>query len=311
MDIVERAAALLGTASAGGRRREGRELREAQLVDLMEERKRAESAPGAHSPREVETILVEERCLPEEQAAEGPRIEIDMAWLREQRVITPQEKRTMMTESFRRVKRHIIANVASGGTGRNLVMITSALPGEGKTFCAVNLAMSLALEIGRTVMLVDADFEHRSVPRMLGIPTDGVRGFTDVVTDRTIALQDVLLRTSVDKLTLLPAGTPHAHVTELVAGEATAALLDQIARRYTDRIVIFDSGPLLAASEACALAAYMGQIVLVVEAGKTTESIVKEALERIASCNVAGVLLNKGAPPSGRGEYGYEYGAAG
>ncbi|MGE5522431.1 MAG: XrtA-associated tyrosine autokinase [Rhodospirillaceae bacterium] len=237
---------------------------------------------------------------------------VDQALLRAQRIITPTEKRTMMTESFRRVKRHILANAvrADRASRKNLVMITSALPGEGKTFCAINLAMSLAMEIDRTVMLVDTDFEKRSIPAALGLDVGTPRGFVDVIADSSLTLADVLLKTDIGKLTVLPAGTPHAHTTELVAGDVTATLLREMADRYDDRIILFDSAPLLAASESCALAPHMGQIVLVVEAGKTTEKVVKEALESVASCNVAGVLLNKGAPSRARGEYGYGYGAA-
>ena len=238
-------------------------------------------------------------------------ITLDIAKLREQNMITPDGARSPITEGFRRIKRHVLANLANPGTGAaaNLLMVTSPLAGEGKTFCTINLAVSIAMEIDRRVLLVDADVAKPSVPRVLGIEAE--RGLMDVVLDRNIDLADVLLRTNIDGLSLLPAGTQHQHATEMLASEAMRTLLKEMAERYHDRIIIFDSPPLLAASEAAVLATRMGQIVVVVEAGKTTETELKDALSRIESCNLAGLLLNKGgAPGSGYyGGYGYGYGA--
>jgi exopolysaccharide/PEP-CTERM locus tyrosine autokinase len=187
----------------------------------------------------------------------------------------------------------------------NLVMVTSALPGEGKTFCAINLAISIALEMDRTVLLVDADFAKPSIPQALGLEAD--RGLMDVLVDPRIDLADVLWKTTIDKLMLLPAGTMHQHATELLASEAMGTLLREMAERYRERIIVFDSAPLLAASEASALAHHMGQIVMIVEAGRTTERALKEAVSRVESSNVVGLVLNKGV---GRargygGDYGY------
>ena len=196
---------------------------------------------------------------------------------------------------------------AEAGAATNLVMVTSPLAEEGKTFCAINLAISIALEMDRTVLLVDADVAKPSIPAVLGVKAEN--GLMDMLFDRGIDLADVLCKTNIDKFTLLPAGTEHQHATELLASEAMSALLQEMAERYHDRIIIFDSPPLLAASEAGVLASRMGQIVMVVETGRTTETALKDALARIESCNVVGLLLNKGAA-SGPGYYygGYGYG---
>ena len=186
-------------------------------------------------------------------------------------MIAPDGERTLIAESFRRVKRQILANVANpkpGAPPPNLVLVTSALPGEGKTFCAVNLAISIALEMDRTVLL-----------------------------DRRIDPAEVLLKLDIGKLTLMPAGTAQKHATELLASDAMRELLHEMADRYHDRIIIFDSPPLLAASEAGVLASQVGQIVVVVEAGKTSEGVLKDALGRIDSSKVTGLLLNKGEIP--------------
>jgi len=230
-------------------------------------------------------------------------LRIDLDQLRRQSIITPDGGRSPITEGFRRIKRHLLTNVANpkAGASANLVMMTSALSGEGKTFCAINLAISIALELDYTVLLVDADVAKPSIPRALGIEAE--KGLMDVLLDHRIDLAEVLCKTSIDKLMLLPAGTAHQHATELLASDAMRMLLREMAARYHDRIIIFDSPPLLAASEAGVLANQMGQIVVVVEAGRTTEAVLKDALGRIDSSKVAGLLLNKG---EGSGlEYGY------
>jgi exopolysaccharide/PEP-CTERM locus tyrosine autokinase len=232
---------------------------------------------------------------------------IDLDRLRRQSMITPDGDRTPIAEGFRRIKRQILANAANpkAGVPANLVLVTSALAGEGKTFCAINLAISIALERDHSVLLVDADVAHPSVPQVLGLEAE--MGLMDVLLDRRIDLAEVLWKTDINKLTVLPAGTAHQHATELLASDAMRVLLREMAARYHDRIIIFDSPPLLAASEAGVLASQMGQIVVVVEAAKTTEAALKDALGRIESSNVAGLLLNKGEGPG----LGYYYGGYG
>jgi protein-tyrosine kinase len=229
---------------------------------------------------------------------------IDRDRLRRQSMITPDGERTRIAESFRRIKRQILTNVGKSVTGAppaNLVLVTSALAGEGKTFCAINLAISIALEVDRTALLVDADVAKPDVPRTLGFQVE--KGLMEVLLDRRVDVADMLCKTDIGRLTILPAGAAHKHSTELMASDAMRELLYDMAERYQDRIIIFDSPPLLAASEASVLASQMGQIVVVVEAGKTSESALKDALARIDSGKVAGLLLNKGQSASL--EYGY------
>lgn len=240
----------------------------------------------------------------------APSVTIDTERLRQQNMTTPDGERTPVSESFRRIKRHILANVANpdAPSGTNLVMITSSLPKEGKTFCTINLAISLAMEMDRRVLLVDADVLRPSVSAALGInPVE--KGLMDVLLDG-ISLSEVICSTNIEKLSLLPAGRRHSHASELLASDAMLTMLKEMAERYHDRIIIFDSPPLLATTESCVLAGLMGQVLVVVEAGQTTESTLKEALSRIESNNLVGVLLNKGAPPGSGiyGGYGYGYG---
>ena len=251
--------------------------------------------------------------LPEGKFARPARttartLPVDLDRLRSLSILTPDTARTPIAEGFRRVKRRILANVANpkAGASTNLIMVTSALPGEGKTFCALNLAISIAMEMDRTVLLVDADVARPSIPPALGVEAD--RGLMDVLLDPRVDLADVLCKTTIDKLMLLPAGKAHQHATELLASEAMGRLLRELAARYQDRIIIFDSSPLLAASEASALAHGMGQIVMVVEAGRTTEQTLKDAMSRIDSSKVAGLVLNKGAVHGPGYYYGERYG---
>jgi protein-tyrosine kinase len=232
---------------------------------------------------------------------------VDRDLLRRQNIIAPDGERTPNAESFRRIKRQILANVAKpkADAPANLLLVTSALAGEGKTFCAINLAISIALEMNRTVLLVDADVSKPSIANALGLKAE--KGLLDVLLDSRIDLAEVLYKTDIGKLTLLPAGTPHQHAAELLASDAMHLLLHQMADRYHDRIIIFDSPPLLAASEASVLANQMGQIVVVVEAGKTTEEALKAALGHIETSKVTGLLLNKGKA-SGKGYYSGGYG---
>lgn len=239
------------------------------------------------------------------------RIDFDLQALAAASFVTPDAPRSQVADEFRVLKRPLINNVkAANGSGtarNNLIMVTSAVAGEGKSFTAINLAMSMAAELDHTVMLVDADLARPSLPRMLGIEEGP--GLLDLL-DGTAEMSDVLLRTNIDKLTFLRSGTPHAKATELLASEAMRRLVDQISKRYSDRIVVFDSPPLLLTTEARALAMYMGQIVFVVRAGKTLQSAVQNALATIEACPTKMLLLNRLRPQkhSNYGEYGLGYG---
>ncbi|MEO8133044.1 MAG: XrtA-associated tyrosine autokinase [Betaproteobacteria bacterium] len=242
----------------------------------------------------------------------GPQLrtlELDLKWMRLQNFITPQDDRTLIAEGFRRVKRQILANMAKSEAGApaNLIMVTSSLPREGKTFCSINLAISIAMELDRRVLLVDADTVQPAILPTLGLKP-GLQGLMDVLSDPSIQVEDVLHRTNIEKLTIIPAGTAHRHATEILASETMRTLLRELSERYEDRIVIFDSPPLLVTSEAAVLATHMSQIVMVVAAGQTTEAALKDALRRLEGCGRVGLLLNKGRPPQspyyGYGGYG-------
>jgi len=252
-------------------------------------------------------------AAPRAAAVAGPRskvVQIDLDALGAAGFVTPQAQRSQIADEFRVIKRPIIKNARERSGARaeraNLIMVTSAIPAEGKSFVALNLAMSIALEVDSTALLVDADVANPSLMHMTHLPPAS-KGLLDLLTDPSIKLSDVLLRTNVDKLTLLPAGTAHGRATEMLASETMAGLLEDMASRYSDRVLVFDSPPLLATTEARALASHMGQIIMVVEADRTTQALVKHALETIESCPVVMMVLNKAPRPEVGSYYGHHY----
>jgi receptor protein-tyrosine kinase len=239
---------------------------------------------------------------------------INLAKLRQAGMITPDGERSQIAEQFRLIKRPLIMNAFNQGAAPvkngNLIMVTSSFPGEGKSFCSINLAMSIAMEMDHRVLLVDADVAKPSIPKFFGFKAD--KGLMDVLLDEHVQLSDVLIRTNVEKLSVLPAGRGHRYATELLASEAMSRLLRDMAQRYQDRIIIFDSPPLLSTTESRVLATHMGQIVMIVEAQRTTHEALKEALRQIESCDVVSLLLNKGNALTGADYYGYgQYGSYG
>ncbi|WP_341676079.1 XrtA-associated tyrosine autokinase [Niveibacterium sp. SC-1] len=248
-----------------------------------------------------------------EPSAVAPRAvtEIDVARLAALGLVSPEQPNSPIAEQYRIIKRPLLRNVQGRGAAplanANLVMITSSLPGEGKSFSAINLALSIAMELDHTVLLVDADVSKPSVLNTLGLPPSS--GLMDVLLGQASSVGDVILRTSIEKLSVLPAGMPHRRATELLASDSMNRLLDEMATRYSDRIIIFDSPPLLVTTEARALATHMGQVVMVVESERTTQAMVRQALSTIEACPVKLMLLNKTDMASNTGHYGvYGYG---
>lgn len=239
------------------------------------------------------------------------RIELDLARMRELGMVTAAGGRTNLLEEFRIIKRPLLKRAFTERGPKdnpgNLIMVTSSLPGEGKTYSAINLAMSIAMELDHTVLLVDADVARPSVLRTLGLPAQ--RGLMDILLDDKLDLADVMLRTNVDTLSILPAGTSTPRATELLASSTMTAMVHELAHRYPDRVIIFDSPPLMLTSESRVLASHMGQIIVVVEAQTTTQHAVKEALQQLEGMANVNLLYNKTRDIPGIEEtYDYHYG---
>lgn len=225
-------------------------------------------------------------------------------------MLVPGHELMELAAEFRAIKRPIVANIMAGSpppshAGSNLIVVTSAVQGEGKTFCAINLALSLAAEVDRTVLLVDADILKPSVGMRLGI--DSRRGLLDLLADHSLDASEVLLKTNVSKLTVLPAGVPRPDSAELVAGGHMKGLFEELSQRYADRIIVVDAPPLLPTSEARTLADRAGQVVMVVDAGSTLQSHVEQAFAALEACpNVMSVLNRRSSMLRNYGAaYGY------
>ena len=264
-----------------------------------------ESADDAAPPVEDGTGEAEPSRGPQRQ------LTLDLAKLQISGFVTPTGSRTRISEEFRVIKRPLLLKAFATGEERidhgNLMMVTSAKPGEGKTFTAINLAMSLASERDLHVLLVDADVQRPSVFQVLGLPPQ--RGLLDLLSDSSLSPPDVLIRTNVRNLTLMAAGTPSLATTELLASQKMITLMQDIASRYRDRIIILDAPPVLASSEPSVLALHVGQIILVIEAGKTGRRAVEQTLTHISACPNISIVFNKVDQTSGTDEFGgYGYG---
>ncbi|MGF1529320.1 MAG: XrtA-associated tyrosine autokinase [Candidatus Competibacterales bacterium] len=222
-------------------------------------------------------------------------LELDLEHLTQLGVVLPDERRSRIKEEYRHIKRPLLMNLSSklrpGTEHRNVIMVTSAHPGEGKTFTALNLALSIASERDRTVLLIDADVVKRSLSRLFHV--DEGAGLVDFLCDEQLALADVLVQTSLPSLTLLPTIASHPLSTELLASKAMEELAHELSVRYPDCIVVLDSPPLLITSEASVLSHVAGQIVMVVEAERTRQHQVKDALALVDAERVTGFVLNK------------------
>lgn len=291
-----------------------------QAAQRLEQLRQAGAEMPVASPPVAQIVGAAQEHVSEPSSSPlSRRIEIDPDALSAAGIVSPNAPRSQIADQFRVIKRSLISNAMGKGASiianGNLIMVTSALPGEGKSFTAINLAMSIVTELDNTVLLVDADVARPSVMKILGLP-DGP-GLLDLVLDESTDMSSVLLKTNIDKLTILPSGTPHARATELLASDAMIRLLDEMAKRYPDRIIVFDSPPLLLATEARVLASHMGQVVVVVQAGRTLQSEVRHALATIEACPVKLMLLNqartvfKGAYGYGGYTYGYGPGVSG
>ena len=211
-------------------------------------------------------------------------------------------------DEYRRIKRPLLANAfgksASLVKRGNLILVTSSIPNEGKSFTALNLALSMTNEKDYTVMLVDCDVVKKGISHMLGIANRP--GLIDVLQGDSASIGDVMLRTDIPNLTVVAAGSQHEYVTELLASQRMSSVVNEMASRYDDRIIIFDAPPLLPTPQTHVLAELMGQVVFVIEVGVTPQTLVEEAQLMIPADKATGVVLNKSEGMSRR--YGYYYG---
>lgn len=249
-------------------------------------------APAPEAPRAV--------------AFSGPFVAVDRDHLRDGGLLVPEDPVTGLLEEFRIVKRELLADARADETGlARRILVCSPHPGEGKTYCATNLAIALAAERDLEVLLVDADVVKPSVTARFGIEAE--QGLMDALADPSIAPESLVIRTDIDGLFVLPAGTASSRDAEYLASARTGAVLDRLTQGAPNRIVIFDTPPALAASPAAELAAHVGQALLVVRADETARAALEDAQQLLSACADIKLLLNAARySPTGRrfGTYG-------
>jgi exopolysaccharide/PEP-CTERM locus tyrosine autokinase len=234
---------------------------------------------------------------PPESTAHSRQVSIDRAALRQHGIALPSAGRSRIAEEFRIVKRQIVAKFLDEVDGdpeaaRNrVIMVTSAKPGEGKTFAAINLALSIASEQDLKVLLIDLDTRSHAMQDMMGIPAG--RGLTDLLSNPDVDFADVVLRTNMPNLAVMPAGHPDNRGPELLSSKRTREMFEEMTQRYSDRFIIFDAPSCLASSDPATLASLVGQVVFVVEADQTQQEEVEAAVALVRGCPNISLLLNK------------------
>ncbi len=258
---------------------------------------RGRAAPAFEVTEEMAPlpIVVEPASRPAEAPAfralpwTGPVQPIDWLALSEGGYLRPDAPVTAMSEEFRLLKRDLLAQLRGHARG-NRILVCSPHSGDGKTFCAINLALSLAAEKDREILLVDADFGKPSIPDRLGLT--GGPGLMDALAEPSIAIERCVIRTDIPSLSVLPAGQRSNNDTEYLASARTEQLLARLTEGRPDRILVFDSPPLLAASPAAVLASHAAIALLVVRADKTGEGDVREAATMLKGGAQVQLLLN-------------------
>lgn len=222
-------------------------------------------------------------------------VHIDQRKLYAEGFVVPQGVSNQIAEEFRIIKRPLLLKAfpreGVREANEHVMMVTSARPGEGKTFTAINLSLSIATEPDLNVLLIDTDTHNRDLETRLGIKAE--KGLLDVLADESMSISDVILRTNIPNFSIIPCGQRHSTETELLASQRMVDVVEDLSRRYADRVIIFDTVPALASSVAGVLALHVGQVVIVIEAEVTQRQAVAETIELVNGCPNVNLLLNK------------------
>jgi len=236
-------------------------------------------------------------------AAPAKKISIDRGALRSAAYFPEAGSESRFANYYRQIKGPILQRAFAPGAATDLrvVLVSSALPGDGKSFNSINLALSLARERDSSVLLVDADIPKPRISHILGI--EGERGLMDAVANESLDPESLVLRTDIQGLEILASGTPTDNASELLSSSRMKQIAARLCGANPRRIVLFDAPPLLVSSEARALLTLPGQVVLVARASKTPRRAVREALELVEEDRLTGVILNEGSGSLGDNYY--------
>jgi protein-tyrosine kinase len=267
----------------------------------------AEGEVAASIPRSISSTVPSVKVAMVVPAAlEEPSkgIAIDITALRSAGYLPEEGLERRFADHYRQIKRPLVEKALAGPAEMRLILISSALPGDGKTFTSINLALSMARERDISVLLVDADGPRARISEVLGIRTE--RGLLDALADETLDVESLIQRTDVRGLDILPAGRFIENATELLASARMSQIATRMAARNPRRLVLFDSAPLLVSSEARVLLRIPGQVVLVVRAGVTPRQAILEAVGHVDKTKLQGLILNQ--TPFQKGSSYYDYG---
>ena len=245
--------------------------------------------------RKASRVDVTEKPIPTVDGQISRSHTLPIAKLRKAGYITPTTRKNRLTEEYRRIKRTLIRNMKSDNTQQslgNVIAVTSSVSGEGKTFTAINLAMSMALERERTVMLIDADMVRHTSGRIFGVSSSEL-GLIDLLSEKKLEPSDVILKTNVNGLSFLPAGRSNHFSSELLFSNEMSRLVRELSERYDDRIIILDCPPVLQTNEGAILADQSGQVVFVVAGSQTNQAVVMKGLQQLENSENVNILLNK------------------
>lgn len=286
-------------------------------IAQIKEQQRSEFESGTHKqlPRRERLVLADHgttKNAANSQSAIPPSNYFTLPYkeLESEGMVEPNGERNQLSEEYRAIKRPILSAIDnakhSGLKHGNIIMVTSSVSGEGKTFTAINLAISIAMERDRTVLLVDGDVTNPASGEKLGFRRTQP-GLTDVLLDNFVNVNDVICQSDIPGLRFIPAGSAAKHVTELLSSRDMHFMIENLSERYKDQVIIFDSAPMLMTSEASVVTDLAGQIVFVVAAETTTRGMVSDSMKKIRDHSRVGFVLNMTRKAQSN-IYGYGYG---
>ncbi|GAB5381786.1 MAG: XrtA-associated tyrosine autokinase [Aliiglaciecola sp.] len=316
MSTIEKALQKNKEQKAETREKNTLEAAQEKAQELQQEQNKTVSEPVQEPIAESAAPLVNEESVKPPQTSVAPTSAkekfVPLTNIQKDGFVSNMGRNTI-NEEYRAIKRKVLSNafgpLAKTLNNANIVMVTSPNPNEGKTFTAINLALSIALEQDKTVLLVDADVLRPSVMKTIDQPFEN--GLMEYLLGEIDDLGEVIHHTSLDTLRIIPAGKSHHLSTELLASEKMLESVSEFAHRYPDRVVIIDSPPLLGINETAILANLAGQAVIVVQEGKTTLTRLSQAVDHLNPDMAKGFVINKAMGSSGdsAGYYGYYYGS--
>ncbi|MGJ8682884.1 XrtA-associated tyrosine autokinase [Paraglaciecola sp.] len=265
------------------------------------------------SIEQAQKVRVDEKSSPRKDSIENSddsEIIINFENLGNKGFVSTNSERLLINEEYREIKRKLLSNafgpLSKSLNNSNIIMVTSSRPGEGKTFTAINLALSIALEQDKTVLLVDADVLRPNVMKTLEL--ENKEGLIEYLLGEANSISEIMCKTNLNNFKIISAGKSHHLSTELLASEKMKDAVEEFANRYTDRVVIVDTPPLLGINETAVLANLAGQALVVTEESKTKLMDLQKAVAQLNPDMAIGFVVNKSERGSSdNAGYGYYY----